>query len=330
MTHSSGNDDCNPRHDQWADGDDEGLDLNRDAHGAGSEEVGAQQEIADLLLVDALLANMSEGAAQEREQRIRNVMQAVREPSRTRWRQGHLARWCTIAAVAAVFLLAITLFSIQSARNTLANEVLSAVNKASSVSTDRVYSVRRVLASEGEDKLPRGTLYLRGREGFVVAWGDAVLGRHDDQFWLVASGKHVTVADSFDWIDADSTRDQLGLGILRELSLRSQHVPLMQLASVAELMECDYEVDLSRVQLDDQAIDLLVGKRKSAASELPMNIRLWADIQSRIIRRVELDWGPDNSIILELRSGEPVSRQWYSYSTHCVGKPIVRHIPAGT
>ena len=227
-------------------------------------------------------------------------MEAVREPSRARPPKSHLARWFTFAAVAASFLLAITLFSIQSARNTLANEVLSAVNKASSASTDRVYSVRRVLSSSGENSLPRGTLYLRGREGFVVTWGDAVLGRNDDQFWLVASGQHVTVADSFDWIDADSSRDQLGLGILQELSLRSQHVPLMQLASVAELMECDYEVDLSRVQLDGEAVDLLVGKRQSAASGLPMNIRLWADIQSRIIRRVELDWGPGNAIILEL------------------------------
>ncbi len=330
MSHSSWKDDADQRHNERADGEDDNVDFSREPQERCPEDEATQKEVADLLLVDALLASMSEHAAQEREHRIQIVMEAVRAPSLARQPKSHLARWFTLAAVAVSFLMAITLFSIQSARNTLANEVLSAVNKASSTSTDRVYAVRRVLSSSGENDLPRGTLYLRGREGFVLTWGDAVLGRHGDQFWLVASQQHVTVADSFDWIDADSSRDQLGLGIMQELSLRSLHVPLMQLASVAELMQYDYEVHLSRVRLDGEAVDLLVGERRSAASGLPMNIRLWADIHSRIIRRAELDWGPGNAIFLELTSGEPVPRQWYDYSAHCVGEPIVRHIPPAT
>ncbi len=330
MSHSSSKDNGDQRHNEWADGGDERLDPSRDRQEHCSEEEATQKEVADLLLVDALLASMSDRAAGEREHRIQIVMEAVREPCLTRQPKSYLTRWFTFAAVAASLLIAVTLFSIQSGRNALANEVLSAVNIASSTPTDRVYSVRRVLSSSGENNLPRGSLYLRGREGFVVTWGGAVLGRNDDQFWLVASGQHVTVADSFDWIDADSSRDQLGVGILQELSLRSLHVPLMQLASVAELMQYDYEVELSRVRLDGEAVDLLVGKRQSTESGLPMNIRLWADVHSHIIRRAELDWGPSNAIFLELKSGEPVPRQWYNYSAHCIGEPIVRHIPLGT
>ena len=287
-----------------------------------------QEEVAELKLVDALLDSMSDRAADQREHRIRSVMQAIRGRVRAGQPKIRLARWMTITA-AATLLIAVTLFSVHLARNTLADEVLSAVNRASAVSIDRVYTVRRVLGSRGSDNLPQGTLYLRGREGLLLIYQDAILGRSGGQFWLLTEQQHVTVADSFDWIDAEGSHDQVGVRFFQELSFNSVQVPLMQLASVAELMQYDYEVELTRVRLDGKAVDLLVGRRRSSAPELPESIRLWADTESRIIRRAELAWGPANAIILELTSEESVPADWYSYSAHCRGEPIVRRIPSG-
>jgi len=288
-----------------------------------------QKKVAELKLVDALLDSMSNRSVDEREQRIRGVMQAIHGPVRVAQPKVYLARWMPLAAAAAAILIAVALFSVHSARNALASGVLSAVNKASSMSIDRVYAIQRVLGSQSGDDPPRGTLYLRGREGLLVIWGGAILGRDRSQFWLLTEQQHVTVSDSFDWIDADGSRDQVGVRFLQELSLSSIHVPLMQLASVAELMQHDYEVSLSRVWLNGEAVDLLAGQRRSPASELPRTIQLWADAESRIIRRAELSWEPGNVVILELAAAESIPADWYSYSAHCSGEPIVRRISSG-
>ena len=81
------------------------------------------------------------------------------------------------------------------------------------------------------------------------------------------------LSDDFQWIDARSTHDKLGLRFIQELSLESRHIPLMQLASVAELMRYDYDVELNHDQLDHRSVDLLVGSRH-ARPELPVAIRL--------------------------------------------------------
>jgi hypothetical protein len=161
----------------------------------------------------------------------------------------------------------------------------------------------------------------------VITCGQVVLGRNASQFWLVDSHQHVTLSDDFQWIDARTTQDELGLRFLQELSLESRHIPLMQLSSVAELMRHDYDVTLSQSQHNQRDVDLLVGNRRSSRSELPAAIRLWADSDTRIIRRAELRWEHDNAVILDLLPAEPVSREWYSYQAHCQENPSVRHLP---
>jgi len=232
--------------------------------------------------------------------------------------------------VAACVVIAVTLPWMQSAHSSLASEVLQAVNKVSSEETDRIYTIRRVLSAGSDHGLPHGRLYLRGRSGFVITCGDVVLGRNDDEFWLVAPNQQVTLSGDFHWIDARSVPREIGLRVMQELSIESRHVPLVQLASVAELMEHDYDVTLSRGQLEDRTVDLLVGRRQSASTELPAQIRLWSDIDSRIIQRAELSWGRGNAIILALAPYETVAADWYCYEAHCDGEPTVRRIPSGS
>ena len=61
MTHSSWKDDGDQPHDQWADGDGRGCGFeSRAQEGLARKKRRSQEEVADLLLVDALLASMSE------------------------------------------------------------------------------------------------------------------------------------------------------------------------------------------------------------------------------------------------------------------------------
>lgn len=313
-----------------------------DAHEAGDSTVGqsgaqppngdeAESYFADLLLVDALLTNMSEDRVERKEQRVRRVMDAINSTPPAPSARVRLWRWSSYIAAAACVLLVVTLVWLQFEKHSLANEVLLAVREVSSKTTDRVYSITRVLPNRDDHPLPHGKLYLRGREGFVITWGKLALGRRGDQFWLVGRDQQqVTVSDSFAWIDSGSTGDEFGLRIMQELSLESRHVPLMQLASVAELMQHDYEVKLSRGQLAGREVDLLVGRRRREESDLPVTIRLWSDRYSRIIHKAELRWGGSNAIIMELMRSEPVAADWYEYQTHCDGAPAVRRIPSGS
>jgi hypothetical protein len=310
----------------WLDGRDGGSVAGDGADELPEDDAAAQGYLADLLLVDALLANMSESAEAALEARIRRVMEGIDPPARTGRPRVRLLRWSSVAAVAACLLIAVTLMWMQLARNSLANEVLAAVNEASAEATDRIYAIRRVLPSTVERQRPQGRLYLRGRSGFVMTCDRVVLGRDADQFWLVGPNQQVTLSDDFHWIDARATHDTLGLRFLQELSLESRHIPLMQLASVAELMRHDYDVTLSRELLGTRSVDLLIGHRRSARSELPATIQLWADSDSRIIQRAELAWGQDNAIILDLLPDEPVPERWYHYEAHCRGEPKIRRV----
>jgi hypothetical protein len=292
-----------------------------------TQDEAAQRYLADLLLVDSLLENLSQGAADRREQRIQRVMQAlddhrVSPTPRSRWR-----RWSPVLAAAALLLIVVTGSWIQLARKSLADDVLLAVNEVSSETIDRVYSIQRVLGSGGEQGAPKGRLYLRGRRGFVMSLDQAVLGRHGDQFWVVAPPQRVYLSGDFRWIDARATPDEVGLRFVQTLSLESRHIPLMQIASVAELMQHDYDVTLHRDRLGRHAMDLLIGRRSSHREDLPVTIRLWSDTQSRIVQRAELEWEPGNAIILELLPAERIPDGWYDYQAHCRGEPTVRHMP---
>ncbi len=288
----------------------------------------AQRELADLQLVDALLVNLAEQSDQQREHRVQRVMQQIATTAAAPSRRQRALRWATAALAAAASLALATLVLLQLNNRTLADEVLLEISKVSCVPADRVYGVTRQLPGTPAAELPHGTLYLRGHDGLVLTWGDVTLGRWGSEFWVVEQRHRVLLADSFNWIDQHATDDALGTAILKEVSLHSRHVPLMQLASVAELMQHDYEVQLTPAMLHGQTVDLLVGQRRRDSGELPLCIRLWADPRSRVVEKAELVWQPGNSVVLELDPAAHVERSWYDYAAHCEGPPQVRRVSA--
>jgi hypothetical protein len=329
MSHHTCNHDADRQSSAWVDqdGDSPGSDNVDDRLAEADNRF--QQHLADLLLINALLTNLAEGSGDEREMRFQRVMRAVDEPApspRTRLR---LRGWPTLLALAASLLIVVGVTLIQSGKNSLADEVLIAVHQASSEAINRVYAIQRLRSADDEREPIHGRLYLRGRIGFVVTCGDVALGRNADQFWLVTPDEQVILSDDFDWIDADWTTDELSLRFVQGLSQESRHFSLMELPSVARLMQSDYDVTLARGQLRDRTVDLLVGQRRSTRSELPETIQLWSKTDSRVVQRVELRYGNGNTITMAIEPNLTVPADWYSYHAHCGDDPQVRRIPSG-
>ena len=86
------------------------------------------------------------------------------------------------------------------------------------------------------------------------------LGRNAQEYWLVDNNENVVIADNFQWMVAASERDQLELELLKELSVDSREVPLMQLSSVTQLMQHDYDIVLQGdVRDGDERVDKITG-----------------------------------------------------------------------
>lgn len=291
---------------------------------------------AELHLIDALLSSMSAGAVDEREARIRRVMDAIDDGPAATGGPTRSRRWQPLVAVAACLMVACMLSWLQLSRESRASEVLLEIGRVSLEKIDRVYRFRRVVAASGQPDQREGRLYLRGCEGFVIVYGDVVLGRNTDEFWFVAPNGPVVVADDFEWLVGDSDRERLELELLNVLSIDSRSLPLVQLSSAVELMQHDYEVALEEDTRHGKRVDLLVGELRDGGADLPSTIRLWSDKDSRIIQRAELEWGRPldrsqaGAVVLELMAAQRVPAGWYEHQAHHSSDRPLRRISSGS
>ena len=107
----------------------------------------------------------------------------------------------------------------------------------------------------------------------------------------VAADHPVVIAESFEWVTEVLSHDERELSLLKELSIESRQLPLMQLSSLIELLRYDYDVTFRRgSSLSQLGLDELVGTRQVAILDGPTAIHLWFDRNSKMIHRVELDW----------------------------------------
>ena len=282
----------------------------------------ATAHAAELRLIDALLWSMSDRAIDDRNARIRRVMDAIEDRPTVAGMRTRPRGWQSLVAVAACLTVACTLFWLQSSGESRADDVLLEVGRVSLERIDRVYSLRRVLSTSGKPEQNEGRLYLRGCDGFVIVCGDVALGRNTDEFWFVPRDGPVIVAEDFEWMVGKSEHEKLELELLNVLSIDSRSLPLVQLSSAVELMRHDYEVTLDDRTRPGQRVDVLVGRLRDGRRGMPSTIRLWSDEDSRIIQRAELEWGlgrepsQANMIVLELLATKRVGADWYHHEAH--------------
>jgi len=291
---------------------------------------------AELRMVDALLSSMSPRADDDRDMRVRRVMDAIETSPSVSGKQRPWRFWRSLVAAAACLMVLGALSWLQFSRPSHASDVLREVAAASLEPVDRVYSLRRVVSTPGEAGERAGRLYLRGCDGFVVVCDEVVLGRNADQFWFVPKDGPVVIAEDFEWLVGTSEREKREIELLNVLAVDSRSLPLVPLSSSVEMMRHEYEVTLEEVTRDSRRLDLLVGELNNPSLDLPDTIRLWADGDSRIVERAELEWrrpheqSPANMVILELLAAEDVGAEWYEHEAHHASGRPVNHVLPGS
>lgn len=296
----------------------------------------AQVRAADLQLIDALLSSTSDHAVAERANRIKRVMEAIggNRPSANTKRR--MRQWPSLLAIAASLMIGLGLLWSQFAKDTRASDALQQIGEVAKEQVDRIYLLRRdVLRSDGEQRL-EGELYLRGCDGFVLDCGHVVLGRNADEYWCIENDGEVVISENFRWMDAKSEHGKREVELLKELSIDSRNVPLMQLSSVIDLMQENYEVSLSsNVYHGKQRVDEVVATLQATTSKasdrwpgFPDTISLWSGADSHIIYRAELSWGSDNTLVLKLLPARPIPTDWYQHEAHHSADRPVRRIPS--
>ncbi len=324
------------RCERWLDVD-APLPMGDDAPAAAAEQV--RRRIADQQLVDALLQSLADRDSGDTSRRVQRVIEAIgaesaTPPTSTHW----TARIVSVFGLAACLLIAGTLLVIRSASESRAAEILAKIREVSLADTDRIYHVFHSNA-EHDDRLEfRGKLYLRGTTGFVLRVDDLVFGRTGSEYWVVPPEGPVVLADDFGWLKTPSTQDALELALLKDLSVTSRRTPLMQLATIVELIEGDYDVSVRPgPQEAPRRLDELSAVRRPADEELPATIRLWFDPETKTVYNVELTWSmgdglsPRHDMQFVLAPAEPITDEWYQHSAHhAADRPVRRAVAEPT
>ncbi len=293
----------------------------------GSQLLEEQQvQVADLQLVDALLADLSPEADRTKAARIQRVMAAIGPDKRGLRTLRRHVRLKPVLAMAASLLVALGLFWAQPVGESRAEVVLREIGEVVLENIDRVYVARRETSASSPGQTVEGRLYLRGNEGFLFRWGDVVAGRDKDEFWLVPEAGPVTLARNFSWIVAQSERQADELQLLRAMSLHSRRVPIVELPVAVELLKKFYDISLASGEHNGRPVDMILGTLRRKHAHLPDRISLSADGTSRIIQRFSFHWGPADTIVFELAPGEEVPGNWYRHETHHAPRRKVRRV----
>lgn len=310
------------------------LPIGGDISAAADAQV--RRRIADHQLVDALLQSLADRDFSDKSRRVQRVIEAIRLEEKRPVAIRRTTRILSLVGLAASLLIAATLLVTRSASESQAAEILAKIRAVSLADTDRIYHIFRSNAKQDDRPELHGKLYLRGTTGFVLQADDFVFGRTGGEYWVVPPDGPVVVADDFDWLHTPSAHEALELELLKDLSVTSRDTPLMQLATIVELIEGDYDVSVQPGKQDlPRRLDELFAIRRPADQELPATIRLWFDPDTKIVYNVELTWsvGDDPSsrhaMQFELAPAEPIADGWYRHTAHHAADRPVRREVAG-
>jgi hypothetical protein len=295
---------------------------------------------ADDRLVHALLVHLHEPQAGEhREQRVQQVMTALRKPSPTqastpssgtsqRWRFPAWAR--RTIGIAAMLLIAASLWVLlYQPTPALAsiNDILSALGRPG----DRTYHIAMVDLPEPPGRGPRdepssvprpglndATLYLRDGKAYLLVRhspnnGGQILDGYDGrQSWRVRDGV------------LDEVHEGLGAGGIPMPSLMAD-VPFSDLHQTLERVRVDYTVE----QLDQAAMPSggerlrhVLVRRNSHAVKGPETIEIWANPATAIPQRIVFDRAKVQGnhapcrITLDLIGQTTLPTDWFSPGPH--------------
>lgn len=316
---------------QWLDSD--AAPAARDEHSAIPSDEQTRRDMADQQLVDALLRSLAKDQPTDTNRRVGRVMASIaaeRLMPRTSYRRS--ARNWSLVGLAACLLIICSILMIRSTSEARADELLAAIHQVSLVDTDRLYHVFHSSSAHEASFEFLGKLYLRGTIGFVLRVDAFAFGRYGKQYWMVPPEGPVVVANDFNWLESPSARDMLELELLKDLAATSYRAPLMQLSTIIELIEGDYDVAVHRDNsFGTRAMDELEATRRGVNGKLPASIRMQIDPRTKVVHSIELTWSAvegntlSHHVRFVLAPTEPVTEVWYAHTAHhAPDRPVKR------
>ena len=203
-----------------------------------------------------------------------------------------------------------------------ASSVLQNAQRAAAEMIDRTYRV--ILPDAGEGSQTRElTINVRGGGRFVVRPVDGayVMGSDGTSFWMTRQSGPVWVTSSFRSLVPELPRRIPDRRIL-ELVASPNEPLLLEMAALLSLIQRRYDVEL--VDSASVAEHHVRATLRSEKRNAPAEINFWADTDSGVVLRAEIEWSKDRQTRFELVESAMLSDRWYDYSEHAPGREVER------
>lgn len=227
----------------------------------------------------------------------------------------------TSLTVCAVVILTLSLWGLRPP-SVSASSVLRDAQQAATELIDRTYRV--VLSDASGRSQPRElTINARGEGQFVVRPVDGayVMGSDGTNYWLIRNNGPVWVTSDFRSL-APKLQRKIPNRHLLELVASPNEPLLLEMSALLSLIERKYDLEfVPSVSSEEHHVRATL---RSEQRNGPPLIDFWADADSGVVLRVEIETTNDRKKRFELVESETLSERWYDYSTHAPGRTVKR------
>lgn len=240
-------------------------------------------------------------------------------------------RWLTWGSIAAGFAATLIFMWSYQPSTTSAASVLRQARFAAAEWVDRSYQVTMTKLVAGKDHpiVTEVELNVRGGGRFVVQPQSKryVMGNDGADFWLILKKGPVWVTSDVRFLPREQMRKILNSPVVQLASGPNEPL-LLELASILELMEENYNVEL--LESEDPELRYVQARRRAGRRSGPLTIDLWVDVHTGVTRRMELELVPFSDKILAKRvslvliESRVFSESWYGHAEHAAGREVSR------
>ena len=222
--------------------------------------------------------------------------------------------------VAATAILLLTSWSLWPSGVSAAS-VLEQAKQAAQKIVDRTY---RVTLINPQDQTVEQELRLdmRGASQFVIRPldGSYIMGSNGSEFWITRPNGPVWVTDNFRSL-APALRRRIPNRRILGFATSPNEPLLLEISGLIALIERNYDIEL--VNSPGSPDHHIRATLRSAKSNLPQAIELWADPETGVVGKAVTQWPNQSSRALELVQSEPLHEEWLQYSHHAPHAEVI-------
>ena len=231
-----------------------------------------------------------------------------------------IAASTSLAVCAAVLLMLLS--GVLWPSSVSASSVLQKAQAAAAELVDRTYLV--MISRAGESSRSRELwVDVRGGGRFVVrpVNGAYVMGNDGTDYWVTRQSGPVWVTNDFRSL-APELKRMIPERWLVEIAASPNEPLLLEMADLLALIERKHDVEL--IDSDSVSEHHVRATLRSGRRNAPERIDFWADVDSGVALRAEVEWSNGRKTRFELLESLTLSDQWYHHSKHATGREVKR------